>query len=138
MKELGFVCAWEKSREKSWSGTHYGLYSNLCRHYNIIDVDIGENRDLFTKTESTICKLIKKIFKYDDMNLSAIKKRNRVVKKWSKDNDIPLIQFDECLFDHSHFQFIYQDLNVGYVKRMAMDEPDIYLCEAMCKFLEGL
>lgn len=126
MKELGFVCAWGKDREKSWSGTHYGLYTHLKKYYDLTDIDIGENRNSFCSLKGKITKRIKRLIKLDDMNLSAMRKGERIVKNKTKNKNIPLIQFGECPFEYHDRHYIYQDLHVGYVKKLIEEQPDIF------------
>lgn len=40
MNEIIFACPWGKDRKRSWSGTYYGLYTELKKLYKIIDFDL--------------------------------------------------------------------------------------------------
>lgn len=127
MEELGFVCAWgAKNRETSWSGTPYGLYSHFGSFFEVIDIDVGDNRTVFHMLKNKITRRIKRLVHFNDMDMSAMHKREHIVKKIIGCKNFPLIQFDECPFSYQGLHYIYQDLHVDYVKKLAMEEPEIF------------
>lgn len=127
MKEIGFVCAWGKDRKNSWSGTHYGLYSNLCKLYDVVDIDVGENRNKFANIKSRAFRKVSRLVNFNDMGLSTLKNREKIVYRVLKGKQgIPLIQFDECPFKYDGKHYVYQDFYVGGVKRLALEEPKTF------------
>lgn len=126
MEQIGLVCAWSKEREKSWSGIHYGLYTHLARYFKVMDIDIGENRSRVEKLKSIIIRRVRKVFRAVDMGLSDMKRREHIVKREIRDQGIPLIQFNECPYIWNSPHYIFQDLHVGYVKKMMEERPDIF------------
>lgn len=127
MNKIGFVCAWDKDRKNSWSGTQYGLYSSLCKLYDVIDIDVGENRSKFANIHGKILRKISRFVNFDDMGLSTLKSREKVVDRaLSGKEKIPLIQFDECPFEYRGRHYIYQDFHVGGVKKLAIEEPETF------------
>lgn len=128
IEKIGFVCAWEKEREKSWSGTHYGIFTHLKQYFEVLDIDVGDCRNQITYLKARIKDKVKREFKikHDDMKLSAMRSRDRIVKKLINDTHMPIIQFDECPFDCENPHYIYQDLHVGYVKKMIEEQPDLF------------
>jgi glycosyltransferase involved in cell wall biosynthesis len=119
---------WRKEREKSWSGTHYGLYTHLKRYFQVIDVDVSGD------LKSEIIRKVRGTFKIDDMGLSGMKRREHIVKRELRDCNIPLIQFEECPYNWNGPHYIYQDLHVGYVKKLMEENPDIFKISGFQKF----
>lgn len=127
MEKIGFVCAWGKDRKNSWSGTHYGLYSNLCKLYDVIDIDVGENRSKFANIQSRIFRKISRLTNFNDMGLFTLQNREKIVYRVLRGKKkIPLIQFDECPFEYKGRHYVYQDFYVGGVKRLALEESEIF------------
>ena len=116
--KLSFVCNWSKDRVNSWSGTHFSLFSALSKYFDVEDINIG------LLSNSFIDKVLRKLgFTKNDLQLGEIIKKN---KSFKADKEQPLIQFNECPYDFNQLQYIYQDLNVGYVVRLLQTMPDIF------------
>lgn len=128
MQKIGFVCAWEKDKIKSWSGTHHGLYVHLQNYFDVVDINVGDNRNqavvLWCRIKNKIKKELK--IKYDDMGISAMRRRENIVRKNIKDISINLLQFEECPYVCANPHYIYQDLHVGYVKKLIEEEPEVF------------
>lgn len=127
--KLGFICKWEKEKENTWSGTAYGLYKELSRIYDIYDIDSGSTIKDFG---SLACKIKYKIDSLigksgmTDMNLFQIKTVRPLIRKQLKEKNTPIFMFEEILDDFQGKQFIYQDLNAGYVKKMFDTDPELF------------
>lgn len=128
MKRLYFVCPWNGKKEKSWSGTHNGLRKHLAENFNIIDIDTGLDK---TGLKELVFKIIIKSYKiahgsFDDMGVLRMKLVESKVERIINKNKYPCIQFEECPSISSDRSYIYQDLHVGYVKKMLDEMPDIF------------
>lgn len=143
MNKLNFICPWNGDKDKSWSGTHMGLRKYLDKYFDIIDIDTGldENglRELLFKI---IIRIYKIAFNYfDDMDVLRMKLVGLKAKRIMRKNKFPSIQFEESPSANSVNSYIYQDLHVGYVKKMSCEMPDVFAVsgfqtltqEAICK-----
>jgi hypothetical protein len=127
--KLGFICKWGKEKEKTRSGTPYGLYKELGKIYDIYDIDSGSQpKDL----SSLLCKIK---YKFDsvfgkngmtDMNLFRIRASRLRIKRLLKGQDMPVFMFDEMLDNYPGKKYIYQDLNAGYVKKIEETDPELF------------
>lgn len=49
MEKINFVSAWRKKRETTWSGTIWGLFCSLSKYYDLININIGNEKYPFIK-----------------------------------------------------------------------------------------
>ena len=118
MKNITFVCNWNKNREKSWSGTHLSLYRALSQYYDLIDID------LHVENKNIIYRFLKKIgLMKDDLGIGILKKKN---KTFVSNPQYPILQFFDCPYDFNNMQFIYQDLYYGYLVNLFNQNPYIF------------
>ena len=119
MKKLGFVCAWEKDKQKSWSGTNWGLYTALQKHYEVIDVDTGESEKRSTVLYRGTRKIKRMLgLSAPDMSLSRMESLEPKIESMLKSADYPLFQFEELPKAYNGDQYIYIDLHAGFVKKL--------------------
>lgn len=138
-KKIIFCCPWERNRNRSWSGTHFNVYSSLMKYYNVKEIDIGDNRPY-----TIIYKLLRK-FKLvkNDMGIKKDihynKKINKMFKKLNVKN-IPCIQFNECPNNITNIDsYIYIDLCVDFLYEAAKNNSKLYkYCGIPNLTLEGL
>ena len=128
MNKLYFICPWNGKREKSWSGTHVGLRKHLEKYFNIIDIDTGLDKN---GLRNLLFKIIIRIYKithnsFDDMGIIRMKLVELKAQTTMNKNKFPCIQFEESPSMTNRNSYIYQDLHVGYVKRMLDEMPDIF------------
>jgi len=122
---MGFACAWEKNKEKTWSGTPYLLYESLKKidGFNLYDLDIN-----IKKFELLLYKLINlKLYKgkikskyiFSKLYLNAIKKKlfinlNKLQKIETLDKILEI--GDIGILENVPF-YIYQDLSLDLIIR---------------------
>ena len=124
--KLGFICYWDKIKEKTWSGTSYGLYKELNNYFDLYDVDIGCNvKDIYTAIY-IFRKIIDRILNKGDMGVFLIKIMRHRANKLLKAKDIPIFQFSELLENYNGKQYIYQDLYAGYIKKIYDEDREIF------------
>lgn len=123
MEKLNFACRWAYGDiHQSWSGTHYGLYSHLQKYYEMENVNTGPfHRGWLTFPLCVAMKLHSVLFG-QDMDVLRMRVANHFVHTSGA-----TLQFDECPAvrgDERHY--IYQDLSVDYVLKMATSLPDVF------------
>ena len=121
MRKIIFACPWEKDKNNSWSGTHMGIYWNMCKQYKVINIDTGyyNSSSVLLKICHYYDRILSKFRKYEDMGMLRQRVANKVYKKLINNLDCPILQFEECPIENGNVnKYIYQDLNVGYVKKM--------------------
>ena len=122
MKKLSFVCSWTKDRKNSWSGTHNSLLNALSKIYDVTDINIRFTADKFFNKALRKLKVVK-----DDMYLASMQQADKL---FSAEEGVPVFQFHEMPYAFSNRQYIYQDLSVGYVKKMHDELPEIFACSS--------
>lgn len=123
MKKLSFACPWGNGDIKqSWSGTNYGLYSHLNKYYEVENVNTGVfHRGLMTFPLRVLMKL-NRVLCGDDMDVFRMNLLNHFIHI-----DSLTLQFDECpSICGNERHYIYQDLSVDYVLKMATSMPDVF------------
>ncbi len=126
--DLAFVCNWDKDRAKTWSGTPIGLYNALSDHFNILDIDVGTTKKDFFTCLSFLLMLRNGLFKtdFDIAFLKLLNKGFRIDKQLKKTN-IPVIEFFEAVnTSYPCKKYLYQDINLGYVKFLLDNQYDIF------------
>lgn len=83
-QKLLFVCAWGHDRKKSWSGTHYGIYSALQSYFDIQNIDIGKYNGSIYSYLSKLRKLTNRLLhKKSDMECADLAHYRKVIQnKW--------------------------------------------------------
>lgn len=122
MNKLYFLANWGEDKEKAWSGTYWGLYSALNKLITIDEIDLKIRR-------ISLRKIIHKIFKAYDMNMSNINKYRKqvlpILKK--RDKNMVVFQFEEVVFNSNQLStYIYQDLSASYVEFLSQTDPRIF------------
>lgn len=115
MKKMAFVCSWEKNREYSWSGTHYGLYSSLKQYFDVVDYPLQGSflRKVFVKLGLLP----------NDFGMHDMKKQS---SQFKFDKDAVIFQFGEAPYSFNKKQFIYQDLSVCNVAYMYENQKELF------------
>lgn len=108
IRELNYVCRWDRVREKSWSGTTYSLYKALEKELTLYDCSIQ-----YSWLESNIVKVSKICFengtftKSNQFPLYLDKLNQRKLKRVIL-NKMPTLQIG-C-FGNIENSYIYEDL----------------------------
>lgn len=120
MKKLNFIVEWESPKEKTWSGTVFGLYTVLRKRFNISEINI-------CLTGSFLKKILRRLglVKFD-MAISELKRENAISERNIGKND-PRFQFAEVLspIDYPN-NYIYQDLSVPYLLFLSETSPIVF------------
>lgn len=128
MKEIIFACPWGKNRKRAWSGTYYGLYTELKKLYKIIDFDLSYESEsgnpyvMFYKfREKALSKL-----RRNDFSMGKNKCFDRIAKNRFEKSGKACVQFSECPCVEGVSSYIYQDLSVGYLKKLKDENPELF------------
>jgi glycosyltransferase involved in cell wall biosynthesis len=113
---LTFVCSWGKEREKSWSGTHFSLFTALSKYYVLEDKNISCRASF----RLALNELLNRVKRKEDFGLSKFKLIDKIFS-FNKEN--PIFQFSEAPYNVNTKQYIYQDLSVSYVRQMMENLP---------------
>jgi len=114
-----------------------GLYNALSKHYNLEEFDIGyanNKKDLSAMLQMYLDKFKRKLFHIQDCGYGRIKYFNRIARKKYAGKDEICFQFEECPCCDDVKSFIYQDLHVGFYKRVIEDMPE--LSQVVCPNLK--
>jgi hypothetical protein len=77
MNHLYFLVAWNKNKEKTWSGTCWGLFKALKKYFSVEDIDIN-----LSKFENLVGKIKRRLFHRDNLfGLNDILKQRKKVRK---------------------------------------------------------
>lgn len=121
MKKLYFVVDWDSPRERTWSGTVFGLYSSLKRHFLLHEVHVNLKGIIFRRILQKL-KYLK-----NDLSLNCIKRERKRLTKRNLDKDSIILQFAE-VFDSQEYpnNYIYQDLSASYLLYLSHTSPHIF------------
>lgn len=126
--ELHFLVEWlPGNKERSWSGTNWGLFLSLQKHFQVRDIDLFQ-------PQSFVSKVLRKLhLRCNDLGISRnLKNKKRILPMlddlWRKDGQVQQVfQFAEVATDAPQRQtYIYQDLAVPYIEYMRQHLPDDY------------
>jgi glycosyltransferase involved in cell wall biosynthesis len=124
MNHLYFLVAWNKNKEKTWSGTCWGLFKALKKYFSVEDIDIN-----LSKFENLVGKIKRRLFHRDNLfGLNDIlKQRKKVRKILNTDKKSIVFQFAEVVSNASNVDsYIYIDEDVNHVKYLYENEPEVY------------
>lgn len=124
MDSLFFLVEWNKTRERTWSGTPWGLYCSLQKHFEIIDIDTNAG-----KFERLISLVYRKISHRDGMGLLNIRYQRFRIKKMLRKNKgcSKALQFSETLPESPNIAtYIYIDEDVNHVKLLYEEERETF------------
>lgn len=124
MDKIYYIVNWGHDKERSWSGTNFGIYKALKKIIDVDDINICENTH-----KSIITRVLNKLFrKSSDLGLAQIKRSRRLVENYiARKEKAPIFQFAEIMCDDRGMStYIYQDLSVSYVKFMSENCPSIF------------
>lgn len=129
MSKIIFACQWGKNKKRAWSGTYYGLYTALQNYYDIENFDLSYSNYKYNPIIAFNYikeKALRQTCFYD-FGIGRLKAFNKVaVTKFSHNQDEIIVQFGECPNVPGIKSFVYQDLHVGYVKKMYNYMPEIF------------
>lgn len=127
MKKINYVCFWEKSKQKTWSGTCWGLYTALQKYYTIIDYNIGYNtKRLDILAANVLAKCLKKVRRQkNDLASNKMLLLNPIIKHDLKKNSDPIFLFAECPKEYSDRSYIFLDAYTGYVKDLYDNQNEL-------------
>lgn len=123
--ELMYCAEWAKDRERSWSGTTYGLRQALCSHFQLRDFDLSNC------SESLIIRLNNRVRNYlgiRDFELSKMRMQQSECNKHSSDfKKAAIFQFSEVpAVENGESHYIYQDLPVEWLWNCRNDNPELF------------
>lgn len=125
--DIYFVSRWAKDKQKTWSGTNWGIYTALKKLYTIQDIDLP--------TDISFCeRLLRKLrIRKPDFSIRENKYYAQFCDKFLQDIT-PLktvFQFAEIVKDSPSVKtYIYQDLSVDYVWYMYNNLPEVFKVSA--------
>ena len=117
-EELTFLVTWEKDKKRTWSGTCWGLYNSLSNFYKITDYDLRYQPSLLERIGKKM-HIISDGFGTKDILRQRKKLSNHLSGK-------TVFQFSEIIDNTNQPIYIYQDLNVSYVRYMYQNLPQIF------------
>lgn len=131
MKDLLFICKWDKCKENTWSGVPLNLMNALSNHFNVIDgaIELG----FIQKVIAKLCSL--RIMNGKIISLSYIFNpyymwclRRRAKKLISRYNGELILEIGDYYADSNknHSISVYQDLNIDYILYLAKNLPETY------------
>lgn len=124
---LYFLVNWMPgNKERSWSGTNWGLYKALQKYFEVKDIDL-HRPDTFKQ------RVMRRLW-YDEKRNFGISKilanRKKVLPMLNRmynNTKINVFEFGEIIPDSPNTQtYIYQDLGVPYIEYMQKYLPDDY------------
>lgn len=127
MKKINFLVEWlPGNKERSWSGTNWGLYKALQKHFDVNDIDIYRPRTF-------ISRVLRKLHlvPQGDLGLANMHKNRKTVlpilSQQKCDQPSVVFQFAEIVSNSSNVHtYIYQDLAVPYIEYMRQHLPKDY------------
>lgn len=124
MKKIYFLVNWNKDKEKTWSGTCYGLYSSLAKYSDIVDIQLSRI--------SFISRILRKLkLTNNDFGLNSIlQNRRKLNDTITNDKKSVIFQFSEII--NKNNSFIYQDLSVSYIKYLSELDKTIFHYSGFC------
>lgn len=128
-REIIFACPWSKDKSVSWSGTYIGLEKALEQYFEleIYDTGYANNQHMVgIRLLSTKEKINRRIFNINDFGIDRILFFNKIARKIYKKDFRVCFQFEECPNLGNVHSYIYQDLHVGYVKKMLETMPEVF------------
>ena len=112
-KELKFVVGWDDDRQNTWSGTTHNIFNALSSYFKIKEIELPK-RSLYDKVQNKL---------FPDCGIRYVEKCRRHVSGMLKDGG-DLFQFTDIVYDTDCLStYVYQDLNVSYIKYMAEYKP---------------
>lgn len=130
MKQIFFLAAWARNKERTWSGTTYSLYKALSKHFYVKNIDLSRSLACFFFRGLRKLGLVRNEI---DMSLwSGRLKTSPIVKRHirkTRENAV-VFQFAEVLKDSPSVKtYIYQDLCVPFLWDMyRMQSEDYPFC----------
>lgn len=123
--ELLYCAEWAKDRERSWSGTTYGLRQALCAHFQLRDFDLSNC------SESLFFRLNNRVRNYlgiRDFELTKMRMQQSECNKHSSDfKKAAIFQFSEVpAVENGESHYIYQDLPVEWLWNCRNDNPELF------------
>ena len=122
MKKIYFVVDWDTPKEKTWSGTVFGLYTSLKKRFLIDELGVSLKPGILRRI------LLKLGLVKNDLSLKNIKKeRSKLSKNVNINKSSIIFQFAE-VFDSESFNntYLYIDLSVPYLQHLAQTNSSVY------------
>lgn len=118
MRKLHFVSAWGKVREATWSGTTWGLFCALKKYYDIIDINIGNEKYPLIK------RVLHRIFGGDLAYSQVMQWKKKLSKKIKKG---VYFQFTDIIHDQDDVNtYVFQDCSANSVLYFAKNKPELF------------
>ena len=117
MNQLFFCVQWHKNKATSWSGTHYSVFKELSKRYDLVEYDYG-----IKKPYTFLTKLIydKILHKYSTSSISSDKINkhyyNQIKKVINKNNLNKSFQFKLYPNIDNVHSYVYVDCLYCYLK----------------------
>lgn len=120
-QKLIFSCKWERNKRVSWSGTHFSIYKQLAKYFDVINFDYG-----IRKPYSFVNAINRKIFGLSTNGCNLEEHYiNKMREKFSK-GSYNSFQFSQCPNQDNIHSYIYIDLCFGVLKELALSNPTIF------------
>ena len=123
MDNLYFLVDWQKDKTQTWSGTCWGLFTSLQKHFKVVDID-AFLEDTVAHRFLRRLKILK-----PDMGLRGMLsvRKSLTPQLEAKENLTNVFQFAECISTSTNIKsYIYKDLTLSYVKYMHDHLPQIF------------
>ena len=138
MKNLYFIVSWAKNKERTWSGTCYGLYISLSKYFKVEDIEINEDKISTIKRRWN--KYLGRIYsiKYNLSVKGTLKNRLNLTSLIQQKEPGIVFQFSEEFLDLKDYpSYIFQDLSQVYVKYLSEHNRSIYKYSGFYQFKES-
>lgn len=127
--DIKYICAWDKIKEKTWSGTTYSLYSSLKKKNKVEDINLSLTR--IEKIKMIISRLntikiksnkVKINYQFSPLRRNIYRKKMKNVD--IKDDDITLQIGDYIICKNPNY--IYQDLSIDSLIYFKENHYDLF------------
>lgn len=113
--QLTFVCCWTKDKTRTWSGTVWGLYNALGKHFDITEIDVAEKRSL---PQRIMAKLLRR---RNDMQVGNILRHRAFLDRECEGKDV--FQFAEYCQAPNANTYLYIDNCAEWIWNTCHEDP---------------
>lgn len=119
---LNYCVEWAPEKQRSWSGTVWGLHEALLRHYDVYDVELSHVSGLLKREYILRDRLHMK-----DLELRKMRCQQREFDRRCGSTAGPFFQFAEVPGIYGNERhYIYQDLSVEWLWRCRNEDPETF------------
>lgn len=127
MRNLYFIVSWAKHKERTWSGTCYGLYISLSKYFKVEDINLNEHK--IPTMQRRWNKYLGRIYriKYNLSVKQTLNERLALTKLIQKKKPGIVFQFSEAFLDLENYpSYIFQDLSQVHVEYLSKYNQQIF------------